>query len=107
MTLVSNPIKRGFRKLLFLETNNRYTIEFDVRAQANANLSVSVNLPELGYRRIYSSNDIEVTTSSEKIVRSFEYRQNSQNGVRLSIGAAGDPNNLFCFDDVKLTRESL
>jgi len=97
----------GFRKLLFLETNNRYTIEFDVRAQANANLSLSLNLPELGYRRIYSSSDIEVTTSSEKIVRSFNYRQDSQNGARLSIGTAGDPDNLFCFDDVKLIREPL
>lgn len=96
----------GFQNTIFLETNSRYTIEFDVRAQANADLSLSVNLPELGFRNIYSS-DIEVTTSSERVVRSFEYRQDSQNGVRFGFATDSSPDNLFCFDDVKLIRETL
>jgi len=96
----------GFRNLLFLEADSRYTIEFSVRAQTNAEITVSMALPEFGFRQIYN-NDIEVSTSSEKFVRSFDYRQNSQTGVRFTIASTGGLDNLFCFDDVKLIRESL
>jgi len=96
----------GFKKPLYLEANSRYTIEFYVQAQTNADISLSMVVPELERRLIYKS-DIEVTTSPERIVRSFEYRNDSQNGVSFGLGTVSSPDNMFCFDDVKLSREPL
>ena len=95
----------GYLPDLLIEADTRYTVEFDVRAQKDTEISLLLIIPELNFFEL-AFESIEASTTTERKSVTFENAEDSHNGVSFAFGLGNGEDIRYCFDNIKLIRES-
>jgi len=90
----------GYSPGLFIQANTRYTLDFDVRADTDLDVRVSIVAP---VRLPLKEETVPVSTTYESKSISFINAEDSHTGVSLGFNFLNDGvDKQYCFDNIKL-----
>lgn len=91
---------------IFIESNSRFNLVFDVRAQTDSKVFVQISA-RVGdtYKSLMDSSVDAITTYDAKGL-SFESAEESYNEVYVGFNFGNGTDNTYCFDNIRLLKET-